>query len=79
VLYLGLLYGLARVGGLMGIAIAGLIFSTASNLAAWYWIKRKWRIDNMATAFIRPFLFGGAPGAGTTSLPGDRASEGASR
>lgn len=79
VIYLGLLYGLARVGGLMGIAIAGLVFSTASNLAAWYWIKRKWRIDNMATAFFRPFLFGGAPETGTAALPGDRATEGASR
>ncbi|PZU89725.1 MAG: polysaccharide biosynthesis associate [Chelatococcus sp.] len=59
VLYLGLLYGLALIGGLMGIAIAGLLFSTASNLAAWHWIKRKWHIDNMATAFFRPFLFGG--------------------
>jgi len=80
VLYLGLLYGLARIGGLMGIAIAGLVFSAASNLAAWYWIKQKWRIDNMATAFIRPFLFGGTPEAETAAaLPGDRATEGASR
>jgi len=79
VLYLGLLYGLARVGGLMGIAIAGLVFSAASNLAAWYWIKQKWRIDNMATAFFRPFLFGGAPEAETAALPGDRTTEGASR
>ncbi|MCV9936370.1 lipopolysaccharide biosynthesis protein [Boseaceae bacterium BT-24-1] len=79
VIYLGLLYGLARVGGLMGIAIAGLIFSTASSLAAWYWIKEKWRIDNMATAFIRPFLFGGAPADTAAPLPTDRATEGAGR
>ncbi|RXT54638.1 polysaccharide biosynthesis associate [Bosea sp. Tri-44] len=79
VIYLGLLYGLARVGGLMGIAIAGLIFSTASSLAAWYWIKEKWRIDNMATAFIRPFLFGGAPADKAAPLPTDRATEGVGR
>jgi O-antigen/teichoic acid export membrane protein len=76
VIYLGLLYGLARVGGLMGIAIAGVIFNTASSLAAWYWIKRKWRIDNMATAFFRPFLLGGAPQDKTAPLPVGRASEG---
>lgn len=79
VLYLGLLYGLGRFGGLMGIAVAGLIFSTASNLAAWYWIRLKWRIDNMATAFIRPFLFGGAPDATTQPLPGSPTAEGAGR
>jgi O-antigen/teichoic acid export membrane protein len=79
VIYLGLLYGLALVGGLMGIAIAGLIFSTASSLAAWYWIKQKWRIDNMATAFFRPFLFGGTPQDKTDPLPPGRASEGAGR
>ncbi|AZO80154.1 MULTISPECIES: lipopolysaccharide biosynthesis protein [unclassified Bosea (in: a-proteobacteria)] len=79
VIYLGLLYGLARIGGLMGIAIAGLIFNTASSLAAWYWIKQKWRIDNMATAFFRPFLFGGAPADKTAPPPTDRASEGAGR
>lgn len=79
IIYLGLLYGLARIGGLMGIAIAGLIFSTASSLAAWYWIKEKWRIDNMATAFIRPFLFGGAPADKAAPLPTARATEGAGR
>jgi O-antigen/teichoic acid export membrane protein len=79
VIYLGLLYTLARVGGLMGIAIAGLIFSTASSLAAWYWIKQKWRIDNMATAFFRPFLFGGVPEDKPDPLPPGRASEGAGR
>lgn len=79
VLYLGLLYALARIGGLMGIAIAGLLLSTASNLAAWYWIKQKWRIDNMATAFVRPFLFGGAPVDMPAALPGGGTSEGAGR
>lgn len=79
VLYLGLLYALARIGGLMGIAIAGLLLSTASNLAAWYWIKQKWRIDNMATAFVRPFLFGGAPVDMPVALPGGGTSEGAGR
>jgi O-antigen/teichoic acid export membrane protein len=57
VFYLGLLYGLAQIGGLMGIAIAGLFMTLASNLAAWHWIKRKYAIDNMATAFFRPFIF----------------------
>lgn len=79
VLYLGLLYALARIGGLMGIAIAGLLLSAASNLAAWYWIKLKWRIDNMATAFVRPFLFGGAPEDTPAALPGGGTSEGAGR
>ncbi len=59
VFYLGLLYGLAQIGGLMGIAIAGLFMTLASNLAAWHWIKRKYAIDNMATAFFRPFIFTG--------------------
>jgi O-antigen/teichoic acid export membrane protein len=59
VFYLGLLYGLAQIGGLMGIAIAGLFMTLASNLAAWHWIKRKYAIDNMATAFFRPFIFAG--------------------
>ncbi len=59
VLYLGLLYGLGRYGGLMGIAVAGLLFNVASNVAAQRWILRKWGIDNMATAYFRPFLLGG--------------------
>lgn len=57
VFYLGLLYGLAQIGGLMGIAIAGLFMTLASNLAAWHWIKRTYGIDNMATAFFKPFVF----------------------
>lgn len=61
IFYLGLLYGLAQIGGLMGIAIAGLFMTLASNLAAWHWIRRKYAIDNMATAFFRPFAFAGAP------------------
>jgi len=56
VLYLGLLYGLAQVLGLMGIAIAGLAMNVASNLIATHWVMRRWRIDNMATAFLKPFL-----------------------
>lgn len=65
VFYLGLLYGLAQIGGLMGIAIAGLFMTLASNLAAWHWIKRKYAIDSMATAFFRPFIFTGATEAET--------------
>lgn len=65
VFYLGLLYGLAQIGGLMGIAVAGLCMTLASNLAAWHWIKRKYAIDNMATAFFRPFIFTGATQAET--------------
>lgn len=61
VFYLGLLYWLGSIGGLMGIAIAGVIFNTALNLVAWHWVKSRWGVDNMATAFIRPFLFGGRP------------------
>ncbi|WP_293795390.1 lipopolysaccharide biosynthesis protein [uncultured Bosea sp.] len=79
VLYLGLLYGLARLAGLIGIAAAGLILSTASSLVAWYWIKHRWGIDNMATAFFRPFLFGGAPKPAVPPLPGRPEAEGASR
>lgn len=56
VVYLGLLYGLARLDGLMGIAIAGLLLNVASNLISTAWVMRRWRIDNMATAFLRPFL-----------------------
>ncbi len=69
IFYLGLLYGLAQIGGLMGIAIAGLFMALASNLAAWHWIRRKYAIDNMATAFFRPFAFAGAPPP-TTIQPG---------
>lgn len=60
VVYLGLLYALGRTFGLIGIATAGLLFSVASNLAAARWIAGAWGIDNMATAFFRPFMFGGA-------------------
>ncbi len=56
VFYLGLLYGLARLDGLMGIAIASLALNVASNLIATLWVMRRWRIDNMATAFLKPFL-----------------------
>ena len=59
-IYLGLLYGLGRSYGLMGIAVSGVLFNGASNLAAAVWIGRKWRIDNMATACFKPFLFTGA-------------------
>ncbi|WP_020180166.1 lipopolysaccharide biosynthesis protein [Methylopila sp. M107] len=63
VVYLGLLWQLGRTFGLIGIASAGLLFAVASNLAAARWIAGAWGIDNMATAFIRPFMFGGAPRA----------------
>ena len=56
VFYLALLYGLARVYGLMGIAVAGLSMNVASNLIATVWVMRRWTIDNMATAVLRPFL-----------------------
>lgn len=56
VFYLGLLFGLAKLDGLMGIAIAGLLMNVASNLIATIWVMRRWRIDNMATAFLKPFL-----------------------
>lgn len=60
VAYLGLLYLLGRSYGLIGIATAGLLLSVASNLAAARWIAGAWGIDNMATAYFRPFMFGGA-------------------
>ncbi|MFC3695240.1 lipopolysaccharide biosynthesis protein [Chenggangzhangella methanolivorans] len=66
VLYLGLLYVMGQAFGLIGIAGAGLIFSIASNYAAARWIASVWGIDNMATAFLRPFLLGGRPGGQTT-------------
>lgn len=62
VFYLGLLYALAQFYGLMGIAVAGLAMNVASNLIATVWVMRRWRIDNMATAFLKPFLlFDGRP------------------
>jgi O-antigen/teichoic acid export membrane protein len=61
VVYLGGLYGLGSLYGLIGIAVAGLLLNVASNVAATDWIKRKWGIDNMATAFFRPFLLSSAP------------------
>lgn len=67
--YLGLLYLLGQAWGLIGIACAGLLFSTASNIAAARWIAGVWRIDNMATAFFRPFLFGGPPKSRLKSAP----------
>ncbi len=60
VVYLGLLWLLGRNFGLIGIASAGLLLAIASNWAAARWIAGAWGIDNMATAFFRPFLFGGA-------------------
>jgi O-antigen/teichoic acid export membrane protein len=77
VFYLGLLYGLAQIGGLMGIAIAGLVMTLASNLAAWHWIKRKYAIDNMATAFFRPFIFSGPAAPAPEHQPPGDASAGA--
>jgi O-antigen/teichoic acid export membrane protein len=84
-LYLGLLYGFGHLAGMFGIASAGVLFSTASNIVAARWIMQKWGIDNMATSIIRPFLFGGqakldpahgasaseeaAPRAGSKPLP----------
>ena len=65
VAYLGLLYASGVMFGLIGIAVAGLFFSLASNFAAARWIAGVWGIDNMATAFFRPFLFGGAPRNGS--------------
>ncbi|SIR07374.1 MULTISPECIES: lipopolysaccharide biosynthesis protein [unclassified Bosea (in: a-proteobacteria)] len=61
VFYIGLLWWLGSIGGLMGIAIASVIFTVALNLVAWHWVKSRWGVDNMASAFIRPFLFGGRP------------------
>ena len=76
VFYLGLLYGLAQIGGLMGIAIASLIMTLATNLAAWHWIKRKYAIDNMATAFFRPFVFTGLARSAPAHPPPDDQSTG---
>lgn len=64
VAYLGLLYLLGTSFGLIGIATAGLLLSVASNIAAARWIANEWGIDNMATAYFRPFLFGGARASG---------------
>ena len=57
IVYLGLLYWFGRSYGLMGIAVSGVLFNGLSNLAAALWIGRNWQIDNMATAFFKPFLF----------------------
>lgn len=75
VIYLGLLYGLGRQFGLIGIATAGLVFSVASNCAAARWIASVWGIDNMATAFFRPFLLGGGPRRGAPLQPRFEAAE----
>lgn len=56
VLYLGLLYWLASLFGLTGIAIASVALSVSTNLAATFWIIEHWGIDNMATAFFRPLI-----------------------
>lgn len=60
VAYLGLLLALGRTFGLIGIASASFVYAVASNYVAARWIAGAWGVDNMATAFFRPFLFGGA-------------------
>lgn len=75
VVYIGLLALLGYELGLVGIALAGLLFNLAQNLAATAWIMRRWRIDNMATAFFRPFaLFDWAPSGeqGESPVPADK-------
>jgi O-antigen/teichoic acid export membrane protein len=54
ILYLGLLYWLGSLFGLTGIAIASVLLSVSTNLAATFWVIDHWGIDNMATAFFRP-------------------------
>lgn len=54
VVYLGLLYWLASLFGLAGIAVASVVLSVATNLTATFWVIDHWGIDNMATAFFRP-------------------------
>jgi O-antigen/teichoic acid export membrane protein len=54
--YLGLLYWLASAFGLIGVAIASVLFTLSSNLAATLWVMDHWGIDNMATAFFRPIV-----------------------
>lgn len=64
VIYLGLLFLLGKNFGLIGIATAGLLLSVASNIAAARWIASEWGIDNMATAYFKPFMFGGERAGG---------------
>lgn len=54
ILYLVLLYWLASLYGLSGIAIASVLLSVSTNLAATFWVIDHWGIDNMATAFFKP-------------------------
>jgi O-antigen/teichoic acid export membrane protein len=54
IVYLGLLYWLGSLFGLTGIAIASVLLSVSTNLAATFWVIDHWGIDNMATAFFRP-------------------------
>lgn len=75
VVYLGALYLLGRTYGLIGIAWANLMFSVASNYAAARWIAGAWGIDNMATAFFRPFLLGGAHARAVKLRPNFEAAE----
>jgi len=59
VAYLGLLYVLASLFGLPGVAVASVLFTVTSNLAATVWVMDRWRIDNMATAFFKPVSWRG--------------------
>jgi O-antigen/teichoic acid export membrane protein len=56
VAYLGLLYVLASLFGLPGVAVASVLFTLSSNFAATLWVMDRWGIDNMATAFFRPIV-----------------------
>jgi O-antigen/teichoic acid export membrane protein len=56
IVYLGLLYLFASILGLAGVAVASVLFTLSSNLAATLWVMNRWGIDNMATAFFKPLV-----------------------
>lgn len=56
-----LLCGLADVLGMLGVAVANLVLTLSYNLRMSSWVRRRWGVDNMATAVLRPSVGGGLP------------------
>ncbi len=56
-----LLCGLADVMGILGVAVANLLLALSYNLRMNSWVRRRWGVDNMATAILRPSAGGPVP------------------
>jgi O-antigen/teichoic acid export membrane protein len=55
------LCGLADVWGILGVAFANLALTLSYNLRMAAWVRRRWGVDSMATASLRPAIGLAAP------------------